>query len=73
MAVPSQRKRRARRRKEDKAPLSTRLVLPDHAKGDVGAMSDDLFRNLFPHSTTGGFSQEDAPSYLCHARFVGSD
>lgn len=57
MAVPSLRKRRARRRKEDKAPVATRLVLPDHAKGDVGAVSEDLFRNLFPHSAARGFPE----------------
>jgi hypothetical protein len=53
MAVPTLRKKRARRRKEDKAPISTRLVLPDGAKGEVGAVSDDLFRDLFPQFASG--------------------
>lgn len=62
MTVPSLRNKRTRRRKDDKAPVSTRLVLPDHMKGDVGAISEDLFRNLFPHSTTRGFPLPERPS-----------
>lgn len=71
MAVPSQRKRRARRRKEDKAPISTRLVLPDHVKGDVGAVSEDVFQNLFPHSNTRAFPRDGTLSLLATARSFG--
>ncbi|KAI0100048.1 peroxisomal biogenesis factor 6 [Nemania sp. FL0031] len=41
--------RRSRRRRQDKPPISARLVLDDHVKGDVGILSDDLFADLFPH------------------------
>ncbi|KAI0409763.1 peroxisomal biogenesis factor 6 [Xylaria palmicola] len=40
--------RRRRRRRHDKPPISARLVLDDHVKGDVGILSDDLFADLFP-------------------------
>ncbi|TGJ79891.1 hypothetical protein E0Z10_g8872 [Xylaria hypoxylon] len=40
---------RRRRRRQDKPPISARLVLDDHVKGDVGILSDDLFADLFPH------------------------
>jgi hypothetical protein len=38
-----------RRRRQDKPPISARLVLDDHVKGDVGILSDDLFADLFPY------------------------
>ncbi|KAI1828124.1 peroxisomal biogenesis factor 6 [Xylaria intraflava] len=40
---------RTRRRRHDKPPISARLVLDDHVRGDVGILSDDLFADLFPH------------------------
>ena len=42
-------RRRRRRRRQDKPPVSARLVLDDQIKGDVGILSEDLFRELFPH------------------------
>ncbi|SPN97786.1 probable peroxin-6 [Cephalotrichum gorgonifer] len=67
MAVPTPRKKRPRRRKDDKAPISTRLVLPDHMKGDVGAISGDLFRDLFPHSSPETLeNDDDAESPVFH-------
>ncbi|CAI4213699.1 unnamed protein product [Parascedosporium putredinis] len=60
MAAPSvAQKRRARRRKEDKTPVATRLVLPDHVKGDVGYISDDLFKELFPRCHADPADNED--------------
>ncbi|PKS07899.1 hypothetical protein jhhlp_006507 [Lomentospora prolificans] len=60
MAAPAaMRKKRARRRKEDKTPVATRLVLPDQVKGDVGYISDDLFRELFPHCQADPADNED--------------
>ena len=41
-------KRRRRRRRQDKPPVSARLVLDDQIKSDVGILSEDLFRELFP-------------------------
>ncbi|KAF2964291.1 hypothetical protein GQX73_g9266 [Xylaria multiplex] len=38
-----------RRRRQDKPPITARLILDDHVKGDVGILSDDLFADLFPH------------------------
>ena len=42
------RRRRRRRRRQDKPPVAARLVLDDKIKGDVGVLSDGLFRELFP-------------------------
>ncbi|KAI1734409.1 peroxisomal biogenesis factor 6 [Xylaria scruposa] len=44
----AQARRQRRRRRHDKPPISARLVLDDHVKGDVGILSDDLFADLFP-------------------------
>ncbi len=44
--LPHNRKRK--RRRQDKAAISARLVLDDHVKGDVGILSEDLFADLFP-------------------------
>lgn len=44
--LPHSRKRK--RRRQDKAAVSARLVLDDHVKGDVGILSEDLFADLFP-------------------------
>jgi hypothetical protein len=41
--------RRKRRRRQDKPAASARLVLDDdHANGDIGILSEDLFADLFP-------------------------
>ncbi|KAM3511599.1 hypothetical protein MY11210_004753 [Beauveria gryllotalpidicola] len=45
-AVPRQ---KIRRRRADKPALSSRLILDDHIKSDVGILSEDLFTDLFPH------------------------
>lgn len=41
-------RKRKRRRRQDKPPINARLVLDDHVKGDIGIVSEDLFRDLFP-------------------------
>lgn len=38
-----------RRRRQDKPAITSRLVLDDHVKSDVGILSQDLFTDLFPH------------------------
>ncbi|KAK4185518.1 hypothetical protein QBC35DRAFT_503448 [Podospora australis] len=43
------RRRRVRRRRQDKAAVSARLVLDDHVRSDVGIVSEDLYAELFPH------------------------
>jgi peroxin-6 len=45
--IPNTRKRK-RRRRQDKPAVNARLVLDDHVKGDVGILSEDLFKELFP-------------------------
>ncbi|KAF4983294.1 hypothetical protein FZEAL_1279 [Fusarium zealandicum] len=42
-------KRRNRRRRQDKPSVAAKLVLDDHIKSDVGIVSEDIFRDLFPH------------------------
>ncbi|KAK8083293.1 peroxisomal biogenesis factor 6 [Apiospora saccharicola] len=46
---PTLPKRRCRRRRKDKSPITARLVLDEQVKGDIGIVSDDLFADLFPH------------------------
>jgi peroxin-6 len=41
-------RKRKRRRRQDKPAINARLVLDDHVKGDVGILSEDLFKDLFP-------------------------
>jgi peroxin-6 len=50
--IPNSRKRK-RRRRQDKPAINARLVLDDHVKGDVGILSEDLFRELFPTNAQG--------------------
>ncbi|KAJ3473116.1 hypothetical protein NLG97_g10509 [Lecanicillium saksenae] len=38
-----------RRRRADKPAITSRLILDDHIKSDVGILSADLFADLFPH------------------------
>lgn len=38
-----------RRRRTDKPAITSRLILDDHIKSDVGILSEDLFTDLFPH------------------------
>lgn len=52
MGPASDKRRRRRRRRQDKPPVSARLVLDNQIKGDVGILSEDLFRELFPHGKT---------------------
>jgi peroxin-6 len=47
-AVILSHRKRKRRRRQDKPPIDARIVLDDHIKGDVGIISEDLFRDLFP-------------------------
>ena len=45
-AVP---RHRIRRRRADKPAITSRLILDDHIKSDVGVLSEDVFTDLFPH------------------------
>ncbi|KJZ73061.1 Peroxisomal biogenesis factor 6 [Hirsutella minnesotensis 3608] len=38
-----------RRRRHDKPAITARLLLSSQTNGDVGALSEDLFADLFPH------------------------
>ncbi|KAI1431082.1 peroxisomal biogenesis factor 6 [Xylaria sp. CBS 124048] len=59
---------RTRRRRHDKPPISARLVLDDHVRGDVGILSDDLFADLFPHLRQHESDQVDPThtTQVCH-------
>jgi peroxin-6 len=46
-------RRRNRRRRQDKPAISAKLVLDDHIKSDVGIVSEDIFRDLFPNLGNG--------------------
>lgn len=46
-------RKRKRRRRQDKSAINARLVLDDHVKGDVGILSEDLFKDLFPATGQG--------------------
>lgn len=46
-------KRRSRRRRQDKPALNAKLILDDHIKSDVGIVSEDLFKELFPLTRNG--------------------
>lgn len=48
-AVPMHRKRR-RRRRLNRPPISAHLVLDERMKQDVGILSEDLFKDLFPEA-----------------------
>lgn len=48
--------RKRKRRRQDKIPISARLVTDDHVKGDVGVLSEDLWRDLFPQLHQGMLS-----------------
>ncbi|OAA80062.1 peroxisomal biogenesis factor 6 [Akanthomyces lecanii RCEF 1005] len=45
-AVP---RHKIRRRRADKPAITSRLILDDHIKSDVGVLSEDVFTDLFPH------------------------
>ena len=47
-AGPINPRKRKRRRRQDKPAVNARLVLDDHVKGDVGMLSEDLIKELFP-------------------------
>ncbi|KAJ3529430.1 hypothetical protein NM208_g9764 [Fusarium decemcellulare] len=51
--VASSVKRRNRRRRQDKPSIAAKLILDDHIKSDVGIVSEDIFRDLFPHIVDG--------------------
>lgn len=59
--LPNPRKRK-RRRRHDKGPTNARLVLDEHVRGDVGILSEDLFRELFPGLAQG---KHTPPSSIC--------
>ncbi|KAK1755311.1 hypothetical protein QBC47DRAFT_324218 [Echria macrotheca] len=58
------RRKRVRRRRQDKAALSARLVLDEHVKSDVGIVSEDLFADLFPHLQTNNGQNDQAPDVV---------
>jgi peroxin-6 len=43
-------RKRRRRRRFNRPPLSAHLLLDERMKEDVGILSDDLFTDLFPGS-----------------------
>lgn len=54
---PKQRGRRRRaggRRQRNRAPISARLVIDHHLRGNVGVLSDDLVADLFPEQAMTG-------------------
>ncbi|KAF1949431.1 AAA-domain-containing protein [Byssothecium circinans] len=51
--APHPRKRR-RRRRLDRPPISARLLLDDRMKGEEGVLSEDLFADLFPWARGAG-------------------
>lgn len=65
--LPKRRRRKAtRRRLRNKAPISARLVLDQHLRGDVGILSDDLVADLFPDvNLAGKWSVNECPGELC--------
>ena len=40
--------RKRKRRRQDKPAINAKLILDDHVKGDIGTLSEDLFKDLFP-------------------------
>lgn len=55
---PKRRRRKAtRRRLRNRAPISARIVLDQHFRGDVGVLSDDLVTDLFPDLDLAGKSR----------------
>lgn len=47
-------RKRRRRRRLDRPPISARLLLDDRVKGEVGVLSEDLYDDLFPGFRTKG-------------------
>lgn len=45
--IPSIESKKRKRRRQAKAPISARLILDEHVKGDAGIISEDLARDLF--------------------------
>lgn len=64
------RRRRPRRRRQDKPPLTARLVIDDHIKTDVGIISEDLFTDLFPHLQNSGLPFLEIPLISPVLKFV---
>ncbi|SPQ18094.1 06d51eac-25c3-48a9-b3ab-337da5c8dc30 [Thermothielavioides terrestris] len=61
------RRKRLRRRRQDKPPLSARLLLDDHVKTDVGVVSEDLFAELFPHLHDAPDDDQPSPAHIAIA------
>ncbi|OAA71325.1 peroxisomal biogenesis factor 6 [Cordyceps fumosorosea ARSEF 2679] len=57
-------RRKIRRRRADKPAITSRLILDDHIKSDVGILSADLFADLFPHF--GETTDDDNASDIHH-------
>ena len=47
-------RKRRRRRRLDRPPITARLLLDDRMKGEVGILSEDLFNDLFPWAQDSG-------------------
>lgn len=48
-AAPAHKPRRMRRRIRARSPISGRLLLDSHLRGDTAVLSDDLVADLFPN------------------------
>ncbi|KKZ66742.1 hypothetical protein EMCG_07573 [[Emmonsia] crescens] len=53
-----------RRRVNNKNPISARLVLDHHLRGDVGILSDDLAIDLFPGSSVEALAKSQEVRYI---------
>ncbi|KAK2796124.1 peroxisomal assembly protein [Onygenales sp. PD_12] len=63
---PKRRRRRdgLRRRLHGKDPVSARLVLDHHLRGDVGVLSDDLVADLFPGVSIEALAESQEVRYI---------
>lgn len=53
-AAPVHKHRRMRKRIRARSPISGRLLLDSHLRGDVAVLSDDLVTDLFPNVNLAG-------------------
>ncbi|KAG6006521.1 peroxisomal assembly protein [Claviceps maximensis] len=49
-----------RRRRQDKPPVSARLILDDFIQDDVGVASDDIIADLLPHTRENDINEDHA-------------
>lgn len=48
-AAPAHKHRRMRKRVRTRSPITGRLLLDNHLRGDTAVLSDDLVTDLFPN------------------------